>query len=259
MLTEKHDLVVEIRPAVRRRGPLHLVPAKERWEHTGFTSVYAFPAATAAKIREQRSTKGLAQCSVYSDCLFTDYDNEEGAAEEFGALLRDQGVGFTKWHSGGRSIHYHVGLKPMLGVGVPYSQRQWMAKHAPKADLAIYTHAGLYRLPGTYHFKYPGQRKKLLENNAGNDLEIPLQPQISVTVDPGEGEEGYYRFLGKLLEFRVRSNRHIHAYKICKAALSAGVEADRTRHLLFQWNQTNCHPPKDEWKLTKLLENVYGY
>jgi hypothetical protein len=252
------NVEVEIRGSVARRGAPKLVPIEDRYKHIGFTSIYAFPPAVADRIKTQRSTRGIRDCAVYSDTLFVDFDNAEAAAERLRSFLAGNDIAFDMYHSGGRSIHFHVDLDPMTGPGVPRAQRAWMEAHAPEADMSIYKQSGMFRLPGTYHSKHPGKRKlKIGQHRPGERLKIEVKPTLS-EAPHGNSNADYYRFLGCLLCQRVGSGgRNNHAYKICKAAYTAGLDEAETRELLFQWNMTSCDPPQEDHELLTILESAY--
>ena len=252
--------VVEIRASVVRAGPPRLVPYAERYNHTGFTSMYGYTQAAAEYIRQSSGTRGMKEFPIYSDTLFVDFDNEEEAADDFRGLVESLGHSFEMYHSGGRSIHFHIPIEPMFGQGVPDSQKYWMEQAAPAADMSIYRHAGLYRLPGTYHAKYPGQKKHLLYSSDGSILRIENRPQGQVVFEEeGPKDEAYFHdILGKLLHMRAsEGDRHKHAYKITMACRTSGKDEHYTRRLLGMWNRERCLPPKPDWELEKLINWVY--
>jgi hypothetical protein len=251
------EYMVEIRPSTVRRGKLKLVPLEERFKHIGFTSVYAFPSEVAGRALEIGNTRGLAGCAVYSDTLFVDFDDNEEAADRFRDFLVSSNVSFGRYHSGGRSIHFHVEIEPMLGVNVPYSQRSWIEDYAPNADTAIYTHAGMYRLPGTYHAKNPGRKKIQLEQHHGYPLHIPSKPRLDIGLV--EADRNYRRFLGILLcQTAYEGGRQIHSYKICAAGRTAGMTQEEVEELLLAWNESHCVPPREEYELKSQLERVFA-
>lgn len=257
--------LLEIRPTVNRTGRPKLVPYNDRYNYTGFTSVYGYTEAAAGHIENTNSTRGLSQFPVYSDVLYVDFDNNEEAAEQFKVLtLEAQGYTFDMYHSGGRSIHFHIPIEPMYGLNVPHSQKLWMESNAPEADMSIYRHSGLYRLPGTYHAKNPGKKKDLICKHDGMyTLRIENRPRVAVsTIDDEVAEKGeayFHDILGKLLNTTIASGgRHPHAYKITMAARSSGKDETYARRLLGMWNNDNCHPPKEDWELDKLIKWVYS-
>ena len=256
--------LVEIRPTVTRTGKPKLVPYNDRHKYTGFTSVYGFLEEAVKSIEGSRSTRGLGRTPVYSDILYVDFDDNEEAAVKFRAdIIRIYDCEYKMYHSGGRSIHFHIPIEPMYGINVPFSQKTWMENIAPEADMSIYRHSGLYRLPGTYHSKNPGKKKELLDEREGRKIRIENRPRAAVpTIDDEveeKGEEYFHMILGKLLNTQIsEGGRHPHAYKIAMAGRTSGKSKDYTRRLLGMWNHDNCYPAKTEWELDKLVNWVYG-
>jgi hypothetical protein len=257
--------LIEIRSTVTRTGRPKLVPYKDKYNYTGFTSVYGYTEEAVTHIRETRSTRGLSRFPVYSDVLYVDFDDNDAAAEKFEDEHLLGKYKYERYHSGGRSIHFHIPIEPMYGVNVPYSQKLWMEQHAPEADMSIYRHSGLYRLPETYHTKYPGKKKELTAVGVAGDniLRIENRPRTAVPTINDEieekGKEYFHMILGKLLNTRIdEGGRHPHAYKIAMAGRTSGKTRDYTRRLLGMWNNDNCYPSKQEWELDKLVNWVYG-
>lgn len=253
---------VEIRSTVVRSGTPRIVPYADRYNYTGFTSMYGYLEDAVKEIRRTGSTRNFKRFPVFSDTLFVDFDNQDEAADDFRGLLESLEIRFDRYHSGGRSIHFHIPIEPMYGLNVPASQRYWMEKNAPLADMSIYKHAGLYRLPGTYHAKYPGNKKKLLDSSEGNKLVIENRPIIKVSMDNDDNEvspQEAYMILGKLLHTEAaEGNRHPHAFKIVRACKASNQPESEAFLLLDMWNSDNCYPPKQDWELSKLVRWVYG-
>ena len=250
----------EIRPTVNRSAKINLVPTQDRYNYVGFTSVYGFPPGTTARIRTTGSTGRLNRFPVYSDVLYMDFDDNDAAAWDFfhqHILGKYEAEVYT---SGGRSIHFHIPITPMQGSNVPYSQKYWVQQRSEAADTSMYTHSGLFRLPGTYHAKNPGNKKRLLCVLEGDRLHIENRIKVSAPSLEEDTELDFNIIMGKLLHMRVGEgdNRHKHAYKIVAAGKSAGIDEHRTRRLLGMWNQQNCLPAKSEWELDKIIRWVYN-
>jgi hypothetical protein len=260
MLQQK--ALVEIRTTVIRNGTPRLVPYKDKGKYTGFTSVYGFLEDAADQINRSGSTKNISRLPVYSDVLYVDFDNQDEAAKEMESMLRDRNISFSMYHSGGRSIHFHVDIEPMAGVNVPDSQKYWMQENAPLADMSIYRHTGMYRLPFTFHAKYPGKQKKLLGCNEGAKLKIENRPIVKVSMvdtDENMSAKEHYKILGRLLHMpAAEGDRHRHALKIVTACKHSGESDDDARRLVGMWNKDACSPPKADWELDKIVRWVYG-
>lgn len=253
----------EIRPSVVRSGRAKLVNYDDRFNHLGFISVYGYAEDAQQAINQTGTTKKLSKFPVYSDILFVDFDDNEEAAEEFKIYLDSKTYSYDMYHSGGRSIHFHIPIEPMYGVTVPQAQKSWMENHAPSADMTIYRHSAIYRLPGTYHAKNPGKKKELLySSKAENILYIENRPIVhtpkNMALDDLNVEEAH-DILGKLLNTKVEAgNRHKHAFKIATMSKLSDKNRDYSLHLLTRWNENNCFPPKYDWELEKLISWVYN-
>jgi hypothetical protein len=205
--------------------------------------------------------RGLAAFQVYSDTLYVDFDNNEAAAEEFRKYLHSHDCIFEAHRTGGRSVHFHVSIEPMYGRNVPESQKAWMEEVAPEADMSIYRHSGLYRLPGTYHAKNPGNSKKCFEKkSSGVRLAIPNRPRVRTSDMLAETSDiDYHKILGKLLHMSVgEGGRHPHMFKIAAACKKSDKDEIYAKRLLNMWNYDNCVPPKADWEIDKLIRWVYN-
>lgn len=253
---------VEIRTTVIRNGKPRLVPYVDKESYTGFTSVYGFLDEAVTQITKCGSTKNISKLPVYSDVLYVDFDNNDDAAKEMEAMLRDKGIKFSMFHSGGRSIHFHIDIEPMAGANVPESQKYWMQQNAPLADMSIYRHTGMYRLPLTFHAKNPGKRKLPISHNDGVKLKIENRPTIKVSMvntDETIDAKEHYKILGRLLHMTAaEGDRHRHALKIVTACKHSGKGSDDARRLVGMWNEDSCSPPKADWELEKIVRWVYG-
>lgn len=246
---------VEIRKSVRRRGPPILIPLEEVYGHTGFRSVFAYPPDVADMIREQASTKGLRGNPIYADTLFVDFDNVEPGA--FDDYLREQGLAFTKWDSGGRSIHLHIDLIPCEGIWVPDGCKAWMKQHAPHADMSIYHQAAVYRLPGTYHRNNPGHRKTLLETHPGKPLELPKPKTVMPMPSRASDQDSFSKYFSLLSQSVGEGGRRPHAWKLATLAAEAGVGFEKAVQDILWWNSTFAKPPHADTDVYKQIESAY--
>ena len=251
---------IEIRPTVRRSGSPLLVPLEHSAQYRGFRSVFAYDEATKESIREMNGTSHLRGMPVYADTVFVDFDNSDGS--DMINYLVEQGIGFEKWHSGGRSIHLHIPMVPAYGSWVPLSIKKWVQARSPKADITFYHNAGLYRLPGTYHYKYPGQCKTLLLAHPGKLLE-PARVERKIPIFGAfvldEGSiENFYFYLTDSKAGEV-GNRSPHMWKLCVLGLEAGLEIDVVRDHVCWWNNRFAKPPHGEDTIDKQLEQALLY
>lgn len=220
--------------------------------YIGFRSVYAYPDHVKQAITEQRSTAGLDWAPVYADQLLVDFDNNDAAAGEFVAYLYDEGYACEVYNSGNRSTHVHVWCEPADGTWVPWSQRCWVAKHAPGADLTFYHQAGQFRLPGTRHAK-TGRRKELQHELSGKLLAIDrVDKPLATASAPKPGA-----FFAHLLRHKGEGERRVYVWHLAKQARAEGYEfAEALAHILW-WNARYCVPALAQDAVRQKVLEVY--
>lgn len=232
----------EVRAGVRRSGPVRLVPVEEIGRHSGFRSVFCFDDDTAEMIREQGGTRGLRHVSVYSDVLLLDFDGRE--SDYFDRYLREQGIAFERYDSGNRSDHYHIPIVPIEGADVPARCKAWVQKHAPTADQSFYHQAGMYRLPGTFHPKQPGQYKRLVAAVSGVLLALSAPaalPPISYVAEQ-TSDDAKQTFIELMMKPYTRSiGRRPHMFMLAVNGAEAGMEFDEVLDAVLWWN-SNMNP-----------------
>jgi len=245
---------VEVRATVRRSGPIRLVPLDEIHEHHGFRSVYAFDEETAEQLREQGTTSGLCGASVYAEEILVDFDGRDSKA--FRDQLMADGIDFAMYDSGNRSDHYHIRLEPVQGWWVPAAMKEWVKRRAPTADLSFYHPAGMYRLPGTFHWKKPGQMKHLVMSNTGKPVKLDqsLAPAPINFVGAGGSEEELFSLLS---DVKGPGQRSPHIWRIATTAAECGKTQTETLELLSWWNEQFCKPPQDPSVLVSQCEKAY--
>lgn len=249
------EYLVEVRPTVRRSGPLKLVPLKDIDNYTGFRSVFAYDPAVAEQIRAAGSTGFLRGVQVYSDTLFLDFDN--CSPEETLAYLRSVGVGYEHYGSGNRSSHIHIPLEPMYGAWVPRSQKAWIKKHAPRSDISYLHPAGMYRLARTYHEKNPGHCKALLERVPGDLLNISAVEDTFYSRVHQTGEVRTEDFVQLITTKVFEGDRRPKAWLISTVGAELGLDFDETLKNLTFWNDNFVFPPHDITTLERQCRSAY--
>lgn len=249
----------ELRGHPRRLGKVKLVPTSELDNHTGFRSVYCFDESAARLIVGMNGTSNLQDSPLYSDTLFMDFDDAPEAAEQFHQYLIELGVGYTRWDSGGRSIHFHVNLVPKQYRGIYKDQRTWVKTHAPLADITFYNPAGMFRLPNTWHAKHAGKQKVLLNTGIGKPLDIPRVEQVISIFKPHlvDTEVSKDFDMSTLLQY-MRTDvppggRYHHLLIIEKLSSQLGLDPYDTAKT---WNKNLTCPHEDEYinrRITELL------
>lgn len=243
---------VEIRKTVKRGKP-KFVPLEEVNQHTGFRSIVAYDAVTVERLKEAGNTTGMRGTSVYADTLFIDFDDHD--PKDFREWLRASGLAHEEYHSGGRSIHFHIEIEPVFAAWVPLAMKSWVQEHAPTADVSFYHWCGQYRLPGTFHYKYPGQRKRLLHAQGKTQirLEKPKDLPLNYDIDQNKSIEDLYIISTKQTSM---GNRRPTLWLIATTALELGWDEDEILQHLLWVNKNFCNPPHDESTVEGQLEQA---
>jgi hypothetical protein len=253
----------EHRPTKIRQGPPRLVTREELDQRRGFRSVYGWPTEAADHVRTTGSSAGLKWFPVYSDELLLDFDDRPHDANVAITLMAEYGYAFSWWESGGRSVHLHIKIEPMLGSNVPASQKQFVAATFPGADLAFYHAAGMYRLPGTAHEKNPGHYKRMVEEFRGRPLAIPLinQPLFRPSAsggsqrDPADLDAILTHMLFKTVH--EGEGRNKHAYNMAKLLKDLGHDYARALDVVEGWSGDFAVPPISRTELEATVRSAY--
>ncbi len=247
------DYWVEVRATQVRHGrPWFVALPVAQFTSGGFRSVYAYTTETRDRIIAERSTAGLTREPVYSDTLFCDFDNCEPDA--LLQHLYDEGIGAKVYDSGGRSWHVHVPIEPMFGADVPWSQRVWMERVAPRADVTFYHQAGQYRLAGTRHEKTGGYKILVRELPGTRTLTIPVVARPAAS-QPSVGYGG--TFFAHLLRPQLEGSRRVYVWHLAKLAHKEGVPFVVAVERILWWNKMFCRPELEQPVIEGKIRDVY--
>lgn len=246
-------------PTVFRAKPIRerFVTKAELANIQGFRTVYAYNEETVTQLCKQQNFRGLRAVPVFADDLLLDFDNNEQAAFDFANKLLNRRLSHRLYSSGNRSIHVEVPTTPIEGASVPHTHKQFVAKHAPGADLTIYNHAALYRLAGTWHEKNPGHRKELLRQYDGFILELPLvnKPVKSIAAIKSSTN---WTLLDLALKDKVaEGGRRIHVWRIATRCYDLGVDFNDALQYAMQWNITHASPVLDLHIVEQKVREAY--
>lgn len=235
---------VEHRRVVNRVGPLRYVPLEQSSELTGFRSVYAVDAATRDMILQAKTFRGMSGLPVFSDCLYIDFDGDEGV-EEFQQVLFTEGIGYDKWATGRRGVHFHIPIEPMFGPHVPHSQLTWVEARATGPwDKTIYRPHSIIRLPGTWHEKNPGHKKELIKTYWGKRLVIPVVVPVPIEIrSAADGPKNEADFWSATLVPKSEPGRTARVYFLGSLARECGVDFETAREAVLTWASTQARPP----------------
>lgn len=240
------DYFVLATPTVQRTKVV-FVPVGDIHKFHGFRSVYLFARSEVDEIERQGHMRRISHLPVHAVELFVDFDNQRAAAERFRVYLLAQNVMFNEYDSGRRSVHFHIMTQPISGPNVPYSQLMWMRRHAQAFDTTIYRHTGLFRLPGTYHEKAPGQRKTMVGTYGRYPLYIPLVERRLIPVPAIlNTHEAATKLVRASTREQSEGGRRVHAWYLAAMAHDAGKDRHETYDIVLTWNQQYAIPPLDE-------------
>ncbi len=135
--------------------------------NTGFSSVYAIDESSAEALQRTQNYVGF-KGVVWSDKLWIDADTEE-AAIKIDAGLRESGLGFTRYTTGNRGAHFGINREAAPSQLLPEQDKAWVKARYPEADLKLYGHLHMFRLPGTVHEK-TGKPKEIVATVEGTTI-----------------------------------------------------------------------------------------
>lgn len=232
-----------------------------------FASVYAVRKEDARAIQETAETAAGFRGIVWSRRLWIDFDNHEAAdrAEEF---LRRENYDHVVYDTGGgRGRHIGVLRAAQPSHTLPLQDKLWVQEHCPGADLGLYWHLHLIRLPGAIHER-TGKRKSLLREHKGRELTLPkLRPDT----DPARDDlsESSVASVARPSIFRcweVTSNlapasggeRHKQLVNLSMALCKdARVKFEEALWVCLEVNR-GFDDPKEESEVVRLVKWAYG-
>jgi len=221
---------------------------------TGFRSVYGFK-------EKPISSKGLNKYPVYSDTLFMDFDDGLGKGFKSAVqFMKDNLIKFEAFSSGSKGGHLHVAILPMFGEGVPFSQREFVKGLECSADISLYRHSSLIRLPGTVHDK-TGNAKTKLDGGDGCMLEIEYMnpPKFSnvVVSDDNLLHMAFNRLTSLINHEPASGTRTLTIWSVAKNLSDAGFNFDTTLDIVQRVNETWKQPKEDSEVLRAVREAFY--
>lgn len=172
----------------------------------GFSSLYAVSAADAAAITAAGTTAGF-KGVVWAERLWIDVDTF-AAADEVEKRLKELNLGFIAYATGNRGAHFGIARDSEPSHLLPAQDKKWVREHFEGlADLSIYTHLHLFRLPGTVHETGGGEKRLVLEH-PGNVLTLPAWKKDEGVYGSGDSSDVYSAGANDSIFrlFRVMSN-----------------------------------------------------
>lgn len=230
-----------------------------RGDVKGFASIFAIDKGTAEAIQQAGTTisfKGV----VWSDTLWIDTDSYE-AADQVELKLKEMGYAYISYDTGGRGAHFGIYLSVPPSHVLPYQCKAWVGEHfGGLADLSIYTHLHLFRIPGTRHER-TGRPKAFVGRHEGRALVLPRwepksKPLTAVASNASVSFFDNHRVQSNLIP-ASNGQRHHQLVKLIYALKdSQGLDASTATWVCSEWNKT-CEEPKDEAAIQKAVDSIY--
>jgi len=229
----------------------------------GFTSLYQITEDSAKGIITAGTTAGF-KGSVWSERLWIDLDSKETLSKTKG-VLDGMGVSYDVWFTGNRGFHISIQRDSSPTHILPEQDKSWVKGHIPYADLGIYTHLHLFRLPGTVHAK-TGARKTLVESTPGVSL-VHAKYQRPVTRIPSSTGtmQSNNNMVSVFSDFHINSklgrvrvgNRHHTLVSVCNALRDRGFELSFTRTWLIEMNKDFMGGGKSLEEIERVVQSIY--
>jgi len=183
-----------------------------------FGSVYAVRREDAEAISLTAGTAAGFKGIVWSQRLWVDFDNTEGALQAR-KLLKEQGYDYVEYDTGGRGSHFGIRRDCNPSHILPLLDKHWVKENMPLADLSLYWHLHLIRLPGAVHER-TGRTKTLVTRQPGQALILPNVLPDDEGVKQAAASEG------------KRRESIFSCWQVVSLLTGAGINGSRHRHLL---------------------------
>lgn len=232
----------------------------------GYSSVYLFSEADAETIKRLGHSKGLSSYPVSSSFLIFDIDSGESSLRHVEKALKEKGLGFEVWESGGKGYHVYVTHQFVTSSDLPYSHSRAALQMIPNAvqhiDLSLYQHGRLLSLPGRIHPR-TRKKKKFLYSVGGASLELPVlkKPQIEFSV-VSEADESilgrsFDQLLSMLLSPPYVGNRHTTIWAVSKDLMNSGLKYETALDLMQKVNEV-WKNQKSPAEIELAVKQAYG-
>lgn len=238
-------------------------------ELQGYSSLYGVSEETAQAIVKAGTTEGF-KGIVYSERLWADFDSYE-AAEWAESKLKEAGYGYVAYDSGGRGAHFGIRRDCDPGHTLPQRDKAWVRAFFERggkcaADLSVYTHLHLFRLPGTIH-ESTSRVKELVSTHSGRSVKLPAwqelkgaqRVQVVTNSVDRSGNISIFHSLRILHASQEASagERHPQLVRCAYALRDHGVDPQFALGWLQELNKS-FPEPKDEREAEAIIQRVFG-
>lgn len=150
-----------------------------------FCSLYSVRLEDAEAIEEAGTAAGF-RGIVWSQRLWIDLDTQE-ASTSAQTKIKELGYDYVIYDTGNRGVHIGIARDTHPSHTLPQQDKAWVQANIPGADLSLYWHLHLIRLPGVVHEK-TGRPKKLVEQGKGKALILPKwNPEEDINIRGNKG------------------------------------------------------------------------
>lgn len=225
-----------------------------------FASVYAVREEDARYIQEAGTAahfKGI----VWSQKLWVDLDTDE-SARAAQSKLKELGYAFSVYTTGNRGCHIGIARDARPSHILPIQDKQWVKANLPGADLSLYWHLHLIRLPGAIH-EETGRPKQLVYEVDGKAVELqPYNPEEAEkpATESSLGRKSIfnsYEVMSNLVEGSQKS-RHQQLLTLAGNLKSdCKVSIDEALWVCKEVNN-GFMEPKTEHEIERIVRWVYG-
>ena len=234
----------------------------------GFESVYRFSANAAQVMQVRGSVAGCSNFPVYTDRVIIDLDDGITSAKKLKQILKEKDLAFLIYNSGNKGYHFVIPCKPIFDLDVPYTQKVWVESLNVNADLSLYRHNSMVRLPGTINEK-TGKRKKLVYVNKGKKLIFNKLLENPERYNTWKGSENvisnsfiqnvFIKGLRLIREKPSPGRRHTELWSLANDFANSGLDLETAYNVILKINDSWGLDAKDESEVFRAVKEGYKY
>ncbi len=228
--------------------------------HCRFASVYAVRSEDAHCI-EEAGTAAQFKGIVWSQRLWVDFDNEE-AGRAAQSKLKELKYDHCVYTTGNRGCHIGIARDARPSHLLPIQDKLWVKANLPGADLSLYWHLHLIRLPGAIH-EATGKPKSLIYKVSGNALVLPsyTPEEVNKTVQESNPNRPSIFSVWEIVSNLTggeEGNRHQQLLTIAGALRNEGkVTMDEAMWVCAEINR-GFSAPKSTEEVERIVRWVYN-
>ena len=234
----------------------------------GFESVYRFTRSAAETMQTRGSVAGCSNFPVYTDRLIIDLDDGIQTAQKLKTILNKKKLAYLVYNSGNKGYHFVIPCKPIFDLEVPYTQKVWVQNLNINADLSLYRHNSMVRLPGTINEK-TGNRKKLVYINKGKKLVFNKFLEDPSRYKSWQGSDDiisdtfiqniFSKGLRLIRQKPLPGRRHVELWSLANDFAKSGLDLETAYNIILKINDSWGKDAKDESEVYRAVKDGYKY